>query len=99
MLQFAVYRQGRFQSGNSICRISGILLGRSADKLDEMTLTVFFSTKADVSGILVIIDFEYRTILTQKTEIESALQLIKALPELAASRGESREAPGLIFPI
>lgn len=75
MLQFAVYRQSRFQSGNSICRISGILLGRSAGELDEITLTVFFSSKADVSGILVIIDFEYRTILTQETEIEGSLQL------------------------
>ena len=75
MLQIAVNRESSFQSGDSICRIAAKLLGRSTGKLDEITLTVFFSTKADVSGILVIVNLEHRSILFHKTEIKSTFQL------------------------
>lgn len=61
MLQFAIYRQSCSKSGNGICGITVILFGRSTCEFDEITLTVLFCSEADVSGILVIINFEYRS--------------------------------------
>ena len=75
VLQIAVNRESSFQSGDSICRIAAVLLGRSTGELYKITLTVFFSTKADVSGILVIVNLKHRSILFHKAEIKSTFQL------------------------
>ena len=53
-------------------RIAVILLGWSAGELNEITLTVFFGSKAYISGILIVKNLKNSAVFTQKTEIKGA---------------------------